>query len=153
MSFPSFSSFLSLLSPQDSFIPAHGGYRKLRSYQKAQIVFDATVFFCRRFLDKRDRTVDQMIQAARSGKQNIVEASQASGTSKEMEIKLTNVARASLAELEEDYQDFLRTRGLLEWPPQHAYSRRLRALNRTPNSSYVTFHKASKTPVPRLPRM
>ena len=100
------------MSPKDGFIPAHGGYRKLRSYQKAQIVFDGTVFFCARFLDKRDRTVDQMIQAARSGKQNIVEASQASGTSKEMEIKLTNVARASLAELEEDYQDFLRTRGL-----------------------------------------
>ena len=94
--------------PKDGFIPAHGGYRKLRSYQKAQIVFDATVFFCRRFLDKRDRAVDQMVQAARSGKQNIVEASQASGTSKEMEIKLTNVARASLAQLEEDYQDFLR---------------------------------------------
>ena len=66
------------MSLQDGFIPAHGGYRKLRSYQKAQIVFDATVFFCRRFLDKRDRTVDQMVQAARSGKQNIVEASQAS---------------------------------------------------------------------------
>jgi hypothetical protein len=81
------------MSPQDGFIPAHGGYRNLRSYQKAQIVFDATVFFCRRFLEKRDRTVDQMVQAARSGKQNIVEVSQASGTSKEMEIKLTNVAR------------------------------------------------------------
>jgi hypothetical protein len=76
-------------TPDDRFIPAHGGYRKLRSYQKAQIVFDATVFFCRRFLDRRDRTKDQMVQAARSGKQNIVEGSQASGTSKEMEIKLT----------------------------------------------------------------
>jgi four helix bundle protein len=109
------------MSPQDGFIPAHGGYRELRSYQKAQIVFDGTVYFCGRFLNRRDRTVDQMVQAARSGKQNIVEASQASGTSKEMEIKLTNVARASLAELEEDYQDFLRTRHLLEWPPEHAY--------------------------------
>lgn len=122
MSFASFSSFLfSAMSPQDGFIPAHGGYRELRSYQKAQIVFDGTVYFCGRFLNRRDRTVDQMVQAARSGKQNIVEASQASGTSKEMEIKLTNVARASLAELEEDYQDFLRTRHLLEWPPEHAY--------------------------------
>jgi four helix bundle protein len=134
------------MSPQDGFIPAHGGYRKLRSYQKAQIVFDATVFFCRRFLDKRDRTVDQMIQAARSGKQNIVEASQASGTSKEMEIKLTNVARASLAELDEDYQDFLRTRRLLEWPPEHAYSCRLRRLNRTPNATYETFQKGVENP-------
>lgn len=138
------------MSPQDGFIPVHGGYRKLRSYQKAQIVFDATVFFCRRFLDKRDRTIDQMVQAARSGKQNIVEASQASGTSKEMEIKLTNVARASLAELEEDYQDFLRTRRLLEWPPEHAYSVRLRALNRTPNSSYATFRKGIENPDPEI---
>ncbi|HSP44680.1 MAG TPA: four helix bundle protein [Chthoniobacterales bacterium] len=106
--------------PERSLHPGPRRYRKLRSYQKAQIVFDGTVFFCARFLAKRDRTVDQMVQAARSGKQNIVEASQASGTSKEMEIKLTNVARASLAELEEDYQDFLRTRRLLEWPPEHA---------------------------------
>lgn len=138
------------MSPQDGFIPAHGGYRNLRSYQKAQIVFDATVFFCARFLNKRDRTVDQMIQAARSGKQNIVEASQASGTSKEMEIKLTNVARASLAELEEDYQDFLRTRWLLEWPPEHPYSRRLRALNRTPNATYSTFQKGIENSNPEI---
>lgn len=138
------------MSPQDGFIPAHGGYKKLRSYQKAQIVFDATVFFCRRFLDRRDRTVDQMVQAARSGKQNIVEASQASGTSKEMEIKLTNVARASLAELEEDYQDFLRTRRLLEWPPEHPYSRRLRTLNRAPDATYATFRKGIENPDPEI---
>src|SRR5436853_931655 len=106
-----------------------GGYRKLRSFQVTTIIYDATVSFCARFLDRRDRTVDQMVQAARSGKQNIVEGSQASGTSKEMEIKLTNVARASLAELEEDYQDFLRTRHLLEWPPEHRYALRLRASN------------------------
>ena len=140
----------SVTSPHDGFIPPHGGYRKLRSYQKAQIVFDATVSFCRRFLDRRDRTVDQMVQAARSGKQNIVEASQASGTSKEMEIKLTNVARASLAELEEDYQDFLRTRQLLEWPPEHPYSRRLRALNRTPDATYDTFRKGIENPDPEI---
>ena len=83
----------------ERFIPPHGGYRNLRSYQKAEIVYDATVYFCDRFLNKRDRTYDQMVQAARSGKQNIVEASQVSGTSKEFEIKLTNVARASLEEL------------------------------------------------------
>ena len=138
------------MSPQDGFIPPHGGYRNLRSYQKAQIVFDATKRFCARFLDKRDRTVDQMVQAARSGKQNIVEASQASGTSKEIEIKLTNVARASLAELEEDYQDFLRTHHLLEWPPEHAYSRRLRALNRTPNATYATFRKGIENSDPEI---
>src|SRR3990167_10106705 len=95
----------------DRIIPPHGGYQKLLSFQKAQIVFDATVYFCKRFLSMRDRTYDQMIQAARSGKQNIIEGSQASGTSKEMEIKLTNVARASLEELLEDYRDFLRANG------------------------------------------
>src|SRR5512137_38074 len=93
------------------FIPAHGGYQILLSYQKAEIVFDATVHFCDRFIDRRSRTHDQMVQAARSGKQNIVEGSMASATSKEAEIKLTSVARASLEELLTDYRDFLRTRG------------------------------------------
>lgn len=83
----------------DRFIPPHGGYLKLHSYQKAVVVYEATVYFCARFLEKHDRTYDQMVQAARSGKQNIVEGSQVSGTSKELEIKLTNVARASLEEL------------------------------------------------------
>jgi 23S rRNA-intervening sequence protein len=78
--------------PQN-FIPPHGGYEDLLSFQKARIVYDATVRFCERFLSKRDRTVDQMAQAARSGKQNILEGSKASGTSKEAEIKLVNVAR------------------------------------------------------------
>ena len=86
----------------------HGGYKRLISYQKSVIVFDATRYFCDRFLSRRDRTYDQMIQAARSGKQNIIEGSQASGTSKEMELKLTSVARAILEELLEDYLDFLR---------------------------------------------
>src|SRR5437870_2329700 len=99
----------------EGFIPAHGGYEKLLSYQKAKIVYDGTRRFCERFLEKRDRTVDQMVQAARSGKQNIIEGSMASGTSKEMEIKLTNVARASLEELLEDYRDFLRVRGASLW--------------------------------------
>jgi 23S rRNA-intervening sequence protein len=85
------------------FIPPHGGYRNLLSYRKAEIVYDITVRFCRRFLEQRDRTVDQMVQAARSGKQNIAEGSQASATSTETEIKLTSVARASLEELRVDY--------------------------------------------------
>ncbi|HKB00899.1 MAG TPA: four helix bundle suffix domain-containing protein [Gemmataceae bacterium] len=123
------------------FIPPHGGYQKLLSYQKAQIVYDATVSFCSRFLDKRDRTYDQMVQAARSGKQNIVEGSQVSGTSKELELKLTNVARASLEELLEDFRDFLRTRELAEWPPDHAYVQRLRELNKTPGADYETFRR------------
>ena len=97
--------------------------------------------FCDRFIDKRSRTHDQMVQAARSGKQNILEGSQASGTSKETEIKLTNVARASLEELLEDYRDFLRVRGIAEWPKEHPHTRRLRELNRQPNPSYETFQK------------
>jgi four helix bundle suffix protein len=123
------------------FIPAHGGYEQLLSFQKARIVYDGTAWFCRHFLNQRDRTYDQMIQAARSGKQNILEGSQASGTSKETEIKLTNVARASLEELLEDYRDFLRVRGLEEWSKDHRYTQRLRQLNRQPNAGYDTFRK------------
>ena len=132
------------------FIPRHGGYQKLLSYQKAEIVFDATVHFCHRFIDQRSRTHDQMIQAARSGKQNIVEGSMASATSKETEIKLTNVARASLEELLSDYRDFLRTRGLTEWTKEHRYAQRLRALNRIPNATYQTFRKGVEHPDPAI---
>src|SRR5690349_5424576 len=97
--------------PDDSgFIPAHGNYEELLSYQKAVVVYDITYRFCQRFLGKGDRTVDQMVQGARSGKQNILEGSKASGTSKETEIKLTGVARSSLGELLADYEDFLRVR-------------------------------------------
>src|SRR5262249_10516765 len=89
-------------------------------------------------------------QAARSGKQNILEGSQASGTSKETEIKLTNVARASLEELLEDYRDFLRNRSLEEWTPEHPYARRLRQLNRTPGATYATFKKGIEHPDPAI---
>ena len=99
-----------------SIIPPHGGYRKLKSFQGAQLVYDVTVRFCDRYISPRSRTHDQMVQAARSGVQNIAEGSQASGTSKKMELKLTNVARASLEELRLDYEDFLRQRGLPQWP-------------------------------------
>jgi four helix bundle suffix protein len=101
-----------------AIIPPHGGYGRLASYQKSLLVFDGTVIFCERFLGARTRTVDQMVQAARSCKQNIVEGSQASGTSKETEIKLTGVARASLEELLEDYLDFLRKRKTPVWDKQ-----------------------------------
>ena len=95
----------------------HGGYRKLIVYRKSDVVYEGTVTFCRRFLPAHgDRTVDQMTQAARSCKQNIAEGSSASGTSKETEIKLTNVARATLDELMEDYRDYLKSRSLVEWP-------------------------------------
>jgi len=96
-------------------IPKHGGYRKLKSFQIAQLVYDVTVRFCDRYVERRSRTHDQMVQAARSGVQNIAEGSQASGTSKKTELKLTNVARASLEELRLDYEDFLRQRGLPLW--------------------------------------
>jgi four helix bundle suffix protein len=98
-----------------SLIPPHGGYRNLKSYQTAKIIYDATVAFCDRFIDKRSRTHDQMVQAARSGVQNIAEGSMASATSKKTELKLTGVARASLEELLLDYQAFLRQRGLRLW--------------------------------------
>jgi len=132
------------------FIPKHGGYQQLLSYQKAEIVYDATVYFCDRFIDRRSRTHDQMIQAARSGKQNILEGSVASATSKETEIKLTSVARASLEELLADYRDFLRTRGLEEWPRDHAYAHRLRELNKTPNAAYEHFRKGIEHPDPAI---
>jgi four helix bundle suffix protein len=96
-------------------IPKHGGYRKLKSFQMAQLIYDITVRFCDSYVEKRSRTHDQMVQAARSGVQNIAEGSQASGTSKKTELKLTNVARASLEELRLDYEDFLRQRGLSIW--------------------------------------
>lgn len=100
---------------EEPLIPKHGGYRNLKSFQLAQLVYDVTVRFCDRYVDKRSRTHDQMVQAARSGVQNIAEGSQVSGTSKKMELKLTNVARASLEELRLDYEDFLRQRGLQLW--------------------------------------
>jgi four helix bundle protein len=119
---PSLKS-LSSLPPADptGFIPPHGGYKELLSYQKALVVFQATLYFCDRFIDKKSRTHDQMVQAARSGKQNILEGSQASGTSNETELKLTNVARASQEELIEDYRDFMRERHIEEWTPDHRY--------------------------------
>ncbi|HEX6279601.1 MAG TPA: four helix bundle suffix domain-containing protein [Pyrinomonadaceae bacterium] len=135
---------------KDGFIPPHGGYQKLLAYQRSEIVYDATVKFCADLIDKRSRTVDQMVQAARSGKQNIAEGSMASGTSTETEIKLTNVARASLEELLIDYRDFLRTRVLTEWPKDHRYVKRLQELIRTPDSSYDTFRKAVENPDPEV---
>jgi four helix bundle suffix protein len=104
----------------EKLIPPHGGYRKLKSFQVAQLAYDVTVRFCDRYVEKRSRTRDQMVQAARSGVQNIAEGSQASGTSKKTELKLTNVARASLEELRLDYEDYLRQRGLVQWPCEDA---------------------------------
>lgn len=114
-------------------MPTHGGFRKLKSFQVAQLAFDVTVRFCDRYIDRFSRTKDQMVQAARSGVQNIAEGSMASGTSKKTELKLTNVARASLEELRLDYEDFLRQRGLEEWSRNDP--RRVELIDRRPKDA------------------
>jgi four helix bundle suffix protein len=103
------------MRPTEPLLPSHGGYRKLLSFQVAQLAYDVTVHFCNEYINPRSRTHDQMVQAARSGVQNIAEGSRASGTSKKMELKLTNVARASLEELCLDYEYYLRQHGLSQW--------------------------------------
>ena len=127
------------MNDETKIIPPHGGYQKLKSYQMAEIVYDATVKFCERFVDKRSRTVDQMVQAARSGKQNIVEGSMASGTSKKIELKLIGIARASLEELLNDYKDFLRQRLLSLWEKDHAEAKEVRDLAYSKDRSYATY--------------
>jgi len=130
-----------MTDPKESprIIPPHGGYRELQSYQMAEIVFDGTAAFCDRFIDRRSRTHDQMVQAARSGKQNIAEGSMASGTSKKSELKLIGVARASLEELLLDFQDYLRQQGLLLWGKDHPESKEVRALCYKKDRSYLTY--------------
>jgi len=119
---------MGLMSSEKSFLPKHGNYQELKAFQKAEVVYDLTVRFTRKYLSRGDRTIDQMVQAARSGKKNLLEGSKASKTSKEMEIKLTNVARASLEEVLDDYLDYLRSRDLPLWPKdskEALYARRL----------------------------
>ena len=132
-------------SDRPGFIPPHGHYQKLMSYQKAEVVYDLTFHFCERFLKRGDRTIDQMVQAARSGKQNIAEGSKASGTSREMEIKLVNVARASLEELLVDYQDFLRVRNLPIWSKDSKEAQYVRKLGRQTPISYETYREFCET--------
>jgi four helix bundle suffix protein len=127
------------------FIPPHGHHQELLSYQKAEVVYDLTYRFCQRFLTRGDRTIDQMIQAARSGKQNIVEGCKASGTSKEMEIKLVNVARASLEELLVDYRDFLRVRDHPIWEKDSKEAAYVRKLGNRPHVTYETYRKLCET--------
>ncbi len=131
--------------PPERVIPPHGGYESLLSFQKARIVFDATVRFCKRFIDKHSRTYDQMIQAARSGKQNILEGSRASGTSKETELRLTNVARASLEELLEDYRDFLRNDGCAQWEKDSKEASYVRKLGSRKDLSFELFREFIET--------
>ena len=120
----------------NGFIPPHGHYQELLSYKKSAIVYSATVKFCERFISIKDRTYDQMIQAARSGKQNIVEGSKASGTSKETEIRLTNVARASLEELLEDYKDYIKNRKEVIWDKDSREALYVRKLAYSKDESY-----------------
>jgi len=102
-------------NPGESVLRRHGGYRNLLTFQLARLIYDVTVRFCNRWVERRSRTHDQMVQAARSGVQNIAEGSKAAGTSARTELKLTNVARASLEELRLDYEDFLRHRQRVPW--------------------------------------
>jgi len=133
------------MSDDGGLIPPHGNYRELLSYRKAEIVYDVTYRFCQRFLPKLDRTIDQMIQAARSGKQNIVEASKAAGTSKETEIKLLGVARASLEELLSDYRDFLRVRQLAIWEKESREAQYVRRLGTKAGLSYADYREFCET--------
>jgi four helix bundle suffix protein len=138
--------------PEDpsNFLPPGGNYQDLLSYKKSEIVYDITFRFCERFLKRGDRTIDQMVQAARSGKQNIAEGSKASVTSTEMELKLTNVARASLEELLLDYQDFLRVRDFPRWDKTSKEALYVRRLGKTENESYETYRTYMETRPPEI---
>ena len=123
----------------NDIIQTHGNYQELESYQNSVVIFDATSDFCQWYLKKSDRTVDQMIQAARSGKQNIIEGCLASGISSETEIKLVGVARASLEELLEDYRDYLRVYRLPLWEKDDQRIMQIRQLARQKNKTYETY--------------
>lgn len=132
-------------SSERPIIPPYGNYKDLLAYQKAEVVYDLTFRFCERFLSRGDRTAGQMVQAARSGKQNIVEGSKASATSKETEIKLINVARASLEELLEDYRDFLRVRDLRLWDKDSRQARFARKLGAQPGTTFDAYREYCDT--------
>ena len=138
------------MNQPDSFIDSHGGFRELKSYQMSEIVYDATAKFCDRWIGRRSRTHDQMVQAARSGKQNIAEGSMASGTSKKFELRLVSVARASLEELLLDYQDFLRQRNLPLWEKNHPKAKKIRNLVYARNKSYTTYKPYIESAPPEI---
>lgn len=119
----------------NKLIPNLGNYKNLLTYQKSDVIYQITYFFCKKYLTRGDRTVDQMIQAARSGKQNIVEGCSAASTSAKTEIKLINVAKASLKELLEDYEDYLKTRGHKQWDKGSAEFEAMRRLGREHNEA------------------
>jgi four helix bundle suffix protein len=138
---------------KEPLLPPSGGYQKLISYQKAECVYDLTYYFCHKYLNRGDRTIDQMVQAARSGKQNIAEGSAASATSKEFEIKLMNVAKASLEELLLDYKDYLRTRNHTLWDVNSKEVSAMRKLGRQHNDSIFYVQLAQIRPPETIANM
>lgn len=138
------------MSDQPGFLPKRGNYAELLSFQKAEVIFDITFRFAHKYLSKGDRTVDQMIQSARSGKKNILEGSKAGVTSMETEIKLTNVARASLEELLDDYRDYLRARDLKLWDKDSKEVRYVRKLGSKHPQTYEDFRELIETRSPEV---
>ncbi|MBR3831400.1 MAG: four helix bundle suffix domain-containing protein [Muribaculaceae bacterium] len=130
-----------------TLIPNRGNYKKLLSYQKSNVIFEMTYYFCHKYLSKGDRTIDQMVQAARSGKQNIIEGCSASSTSAKTEIKLLNVAKASLLELLEDYEDYLKVRNHRQWEEDSVEMEAMRKLG-IQHSDAEYFMKLAETRPP-----
>lgn len=137
----------------EKLIRPTGNYRKLLSYQKTEVIYEITFYFCSTYLQKGDRTVDQMVQAARSGKQNIIEGSAASATSAKTEIKLVNVAKASLQELLEDYIDYLRTRGHRQWEEGSVELETMRQLGRVHSDAEYFMNLCSSRPPETIANM
>lgn len=137
----------------EKLIRPTGNYRKLLSYQKTEVIYEITFFFCHKYLQKGDRTIDQMIQAARSGKQNIIEGCAASATSAKTEIKLVNVAKASLQELLEDYIDYLRTRGHHQWDEGSSEWNAMRRLGKEHNDAEFFMSLCSTRPPETIANM
>ena len=137
----------------EKIIRPSGNYRKLLSYQKTEVIYEISFYFCNKYLQKGDRTVDQMVQAARSGKQNIIEGCAASATSSKTEIKLVNVAKASLQELLEDYIDYLRTRGHRQWEEGSAELEVMRQLGREHNDAEFFMNLCATRPPETIANM
>lgn len=138
------------MNSESSFLPKHGNYQELKAFRKAEVVYDLTARFTRKYLARGDRTIDQMVQAARSGKKNLLEGSKASKTSKEMEIKLTNVARASLEEVLDDYLDYLRSRDLPIWPKDSREALYARRLGTKQPQTFELYRKIFETRPPEV---
>jgi four helix bundle suffix protein len=136
--------------PDERIIPPRGDYQTLHSFHKAEVIYDITFRFAHKYLAMGDRTVDQMIQAARSGKKNLLEGSKAARTSKETEIKLTNVARASLEELLDDYRDYLRVREHPEWDKNSREALYARQLGRRIPQTYELYRRFVETRPPEI---